>query len=338
MYSIIDFKKNENLKIKLFTSCKIVKGVSHGLICDLDRRQYYRLDIETIFTIESILNKNYSEVTNEISQSDFNTIYEFLKTNELCFFTKNLECFPDISTESSYPGNINNFIIDYAHYSNPVSIKVYDKFEVLGVVGLELRYFFSPSKETIFNELNKSSLSRIRSINIYLKDSVDYNLKFLEDLMNNFPRVSQIFIHSSKEDKILVNKTCTVIYTKKIVLDESCCGVINANNFNTNLEMFNESLNFNSCLNKKMSIDKNGIVKNCPSSKEGFGNVNEIDIIEVAISNTFQTKWTINKDKISVCKDCEFRYICTDCRAYTVEDDLYGKPIKCNYNPTTGEW
>jgi hypothetical protein len=40
-----------------------------------------------------------------------------------------------------------------------------------------------------------------------------------------------------------------------------------------------------------------------------------------------------------VCKDCEFRYICTDCRAY-LEDPYneYSKPLKCGYDPYTGEW
>ncbi len=35
----------------------------------------------------------------------------------------------------------------------------------------------------------------------------------------------------------------------------------------------------------------------------------------------------------------EFRYICTDYRAY-VEDpeDILSKPLKCGYNPYTGEW
>ena len=43
--------------------------------------------------------------------------------------------------------------------------------------------------------------------------------------------------------------------------------------------------------------------------------------------------------KIHVCKDCEFRYICTDCRAY-IEDpnDILSKPLKCGYNPYTAEW
>lgn len=47
----------------------------------------------------------------------------------------------------------------------------------------------------------------------------------------------------------------------------------------------------------------------------------------------------ITKDKITGCKDCEFRYICTDCRAYIEEpEDIYSKPLKCGYDPNTGEW
>ena len=53
----------------------------------------------------------------------------------------------------------------------------------------------------------------------------------------------------------------------------------------------------------------------------------------------FKKYWFINKDQIAVCKDCEFRYICTDCRAYIENpEDMYSKPLKCAYNPYTSEW
>ncbi|MDR2057516.1 MAG: hypothetical protein LBP83_04405, partial [Dysgonamonadaceae bacterium] len=39
------------------------------------------------------------------------------------------------------------------------------------------------------------------------------------------------------------------------------------------------------------------------------------------------------------CKDCEFRYICTDCRAYLQDsNDIYSQPAKCNYNPYIAKW
>lgn len=41
-----------------------------------------------------------------------------------------------------------------------------------------------------------------------------------------------------------------------------------------------------------------------------------MSLIKAIKAKGFKDLWAINKDKILVCQDCEFRYICTDCRAY----------------------
>ena len=47
----------------------------------------------------------------------------------------------------------------------------------------------------------------------------------------------------------------------------------------------------------------------------------------------------IKKENIDSCKDCEFRNICTDCRAYIeVPSNYHSKPLKCGYNPYTNVW
>jgi len=47
----------------------------------------------------------------------------------------------------------------------------------------------------------------------------------------------------------------------------------------------------------------------------------------------------ITKDQINICKDCEYRYFCTDCRAYKEDpDDNFSKPLKCGYDPYQGQW
>ena len=47
----------------------------------------------------------------------------------------------------------------------------------------------------------------------------------------------------------------------------------------------------------------------------------------------------ISKDQVKVCKDCEFRYMCSDCSAFTKNpEDKFDKPLKCNYNPYTAKW
>lgn len=79
--------------------------------------------------------------------------------------------------------------------------------------------------------------------------------------------------------------------------------------------------------------------KNCPSMKESYGNIKDTTLIEALEKPGFKKYWNITKDQINVCKDCEFRYICTDCRAYLEDpDDIYSKPLKCGYNPYTCEW
>ncbi|MCR9102370.1 MAG: grasp-with-spasm system SPASM domain peptide maturase, partial [bacterium] len=116
-------------------------------------------------------------------------------------------------------------------------------------------------------------------------------------------------------------------------------GIMDAPLFCHALNTFTESINHNSCLNRKISIDTEGNIKNCPSMKESYGNIKDTTLLEALEKPGFKKYWNITKDQISVCKDCEFRYICTDCRAYLEDpDDIYSKPLKCGYNPYTCEW
>ncbi len=72
---------------------------------------------------------------------------------------------------------------------------------------------------------------------------------------------------------------------------------------------------------------------------ESFGNIRDTTLMEAIEKPGFKKYWNITKDQIAVCKDCEFRYICTDCRAYKEDpDDDYSKPLKCGYDPYTGVW
>ena len=73
--------------------------------------------------------------------------------------------------------------------------------------------------------------------------------------------------------------------------------------------------------------------------KVSFGHHTHTSLSDVAMDNRFRSAWHIKKDMIKKCQDCEFRYACTDCRAY-LEDpqDILSKPLKCGYDPYTGTW
>ncbi len=136
-----------------------------------------------------------------------------------------------------------------------------------------------------------------------------------------------------EEDKIALK------FFSPQISDESHCGIISPAYFSTNTRLFTESQGFNSCLNKKIAVDKKGEIKNCPSMKTSFGNVAHTSLMEVYQKDAFRKIWSISKDDVQKCQDCEFRYICTDCRAYVENpEDNYSAPLKCGYDPYTCEW
>ena len=72
---------------------------------------------------------------------------------------------------------------------------------------------------------------------------------------------------------------------------------------------------------------------------KSYGNIRDTTLHEAIEKQGFKDLWYIHKDQIEVCKDCEFRHICTDCRAYIQDpNNIYSKPAKCSYDPYTATW
>jgi len=110
------------------------------------------------------------------------------------------------------------------------------------------------------------------------------------------------------------------------------CGAIHHSYFSPTVPTFTESLAHNSCLNRKIAIDAGGAIRNCPSLPETYGHIRDTTLAEAVEKPGFKKYWNITKDQIAVCRDCEFRHICTGCRAYReAPDDLHSKPLKCGY-------
>lgn len=162
-----------------------------------------------------------------------------------------------------------------------------------------------------------------------------------EKVYNKYRFLHSIIIHSylEKEFDLYNDNSTKIIYSNQIISGVNNCGCISPEYFTINEKHYFESQNHNTCLNKKLSIDINGNIKNCPSMLENFGNIKNSEIKDVINKPNFKKYWNIKKDDIAVCKDCEFRHICTDCRAYLENpNDIYSKPLKCGYNPYNNHW
>jgi SPASM domain peptide maturase of grasp-with-spasm system len=337
-------KKYNKQYIKIFAGCIPVKGAIRSLIVDTQRNTFKFITndlFELITRSESVKIADVYIEFGSVNKKIIDEYLEFLLTNEFAFLTDSPDDFTSIDENWESPRAITNAIIDIDKNSNYNIDGAIRKIDLLGTEALQIRFFDIVS----FSEFKKISDStylntkRLRSVQFVIKYS-EHTLQdeFINLLTDNL-LTSEVIIHSCKFSKILpTGFGFSIIYTKEKINDSNNCGCINPSYFSPNLNHVNESRNFNTCLNKKLSIDVNGLIKNCPSMNKSFGEIDEKPSILTNIINNkeFIKAWSIKKDQIETCKDCEFRLICTDCRAY-VSHEL-DKPVKCNYNPYKAKW
>lgn len=335
----------EGLKhLLLYENCQIVKGLFRSCIYDLTRNDLYLVPNSLAAVFEMSRHKNCDEVVKLVSsKSIFNEYASFIIQNELGFFCdkEELSCFPNLSLEYESPYKITNVLLDVDVYSNlekSMDVVISAKCE-----HLQLRLYCSAReiKVPLHAIIDKFEGSTIKSIDLYIKGNDDVDVREYEELLISFPRLNFICCYNADCDfKKTIFPYCNkLLYTTQRDLTKLHCGQIAYEFFAINIEAFTEAQKSNSCLNNKVSIDRDGNIKNCPSIPQSFGNIENTSLQEALEKPGFKKLWDINKDKIHVCKDCEFRYTCTDCRAY-VEDpeDILSKPLKCGYNPYTGVW
>jgi SPASM domain peptide maturase of grasp-with-spasm system len=145
-------------------------------------------------------------------------------------------------------------------------------------------------------------------------------------------------LYNSPFEKIDDQLHTIIIHTQQD-FNQFHCGIIAKEYFTQNMFHITEAVKYNTCLHKKLSIDKNGNIKNCPFSEDIFGNILDDKFLETIELKSFQKLWKIKKDEIEVCKDCEFRYICTDCRIFLKKpENIFSQPLHCKYNPYIAKW
>lgn len=97
-----------------------------------------------------------------------------------------------------------------------------------------------------------------------------------------------------------------------------------------NYNFYCEAKLYNTCLNKKISIDGNGSVKNCLYLDKSFGNYKTNSMLQIAANHEFTQIWNLNRDSITKCHNCEFRYMCTDCGPFIFNANI--QTFKCYKN------
>ena len=328
----------------LFANCVPVRGARRSVVCDLQRQSFHFIPNG----LYEILTEHWGETAADIKafydhefDEEIDEYFAFLERHELGHWCDDPARFPVLDLTWETPERITNAILDVDERSGHDFAKILSELDDLGCKALEVRCFHRATLAGLRAILEAARYGRLRSIDLIAGFSPELTPEALGSLVKDHRRVSSVVIHSAPEGRTLAPDRAGVVicYRTEAIDSPRCCGKIHPGYFAIDLETFAEGLRYNTCLNRKISVDARDEIRNCPSLPRSFGNVRETSLHSALAERDFAALWSINKDQIAVCRDCEFRYICTDCRAYLMDaGDLYSKPSKCTYDPYTAEW
>lgn len=332
---------------KLFSCCIPVKGYRRSIVVDTQRSDYFIIPNGLCDILVDYGYYSPKEIKNEVGLEFVDIIeeyFDYLNRNDLIFECefKEINRFPKIDLGWEEPHYVINSIIDINERSQHDFEKIFAQLNELMCKHIEIRFFTQTTTNYLSKILEYTNNRCFHSIDIILPYNSNVSCDDLKSLFVTYQRVTNIVIYNSPDNRIVNNiSECNdrIYFNNKEIKDSMECGVIKPSSFTMDLNSFCEAQSYNSCLNRKICIDTYGDIKNCPSMTESYGNIGNTSLQNVVSQKRFQSLWNISKDKIDVCKHCEYRYICSDCRAYLKEsNNIFSQPAKCTYNPYIAKW
>jgi SPASM domain peptide maturase of grasp-with-spasm system len=332
---------------KLFANCIPVKGARRSLLCDLQTGRM-KLIPNGLYEILTQYKNHALPDIKAAYDNEYDTqideYFEFLDSGEWGFWCDSPDEFPELAMTYDTAEAVNNAIIDIDANSDHDILAIAAQLQDLGCRALQVRFFTPCPLSRLREILQGTAKSKLRSLEILIPFDPEIDEETLKNLCREFPRICRLVVHSAPEYKTVhavdhVEDMGVLIYHTDVVTSHECCGIIDRAYFTASVETFTEARHHNNCLHKKISVDARGYIRNCPSMRSDQGHVSDTSLKEALDAPGLQDAWHIHKDQIEICKDCEFRYVCTDCRAYLEDkDNPYAKPAKCAYDPYTATW
>jgi len=325
--------------LNLLPSSIITSGINRACMVDVENDRYCVIpnSLADLFQGEySILIKTITDKLSDYEKDIFKDYILFLESNNFAIVSEKSMGF--------IPFTLNNFEIPYAIQSAVIDFNnekgLETKMNAIKNINthlMQFRIYFAPSPlflQNLFECLEKIECNNVELIFNHNKNFTDSDY---EEYFFLSRKIARIIVMGYSETKWIIEKS--LLGVKSILNSSTQCGIICKSLFNTTLDSIMLSNSYNSCLYKKISIDINGNIKNCPSISNSYGNIKDTTIEEALNKPDFKKYWNINKNQIDICKDCEYRHICTDCRAYLDNpQNIYSKPLKCGYDPYTNKW
>ena len=294
-----------------YSNISIIKGFKRTLLVDMQLKKNYLIsNILLDFINDDRINLSKIDSLTQESKKIIKKWLDYFIENNLGHYTNNPELFPKMSSVFYSSSQITNLVIEISKTNyEKLTTEVLPKIDKLGVKAMVIIFVDQTFDFEDFNQYFRDS--GVEHIELYLPFNIYDDIKFkLISTQKRIRKITFYGLQNSKEN-CLYNDLIIEFLVNRVSLIKSCGNIFVSDNLINNKIIF-ESINHNSCLNKKLAIDKDGNIKNCPSMPESFGNIKDTTIEQALNHPNFKKYWNITKDQIEVCKDCEFRHICTD--------------------------
>lgn len=324
--------------INLLPSTVITKGINKSCLIDIEKSIYCTIPQTLAILFENSNALEYDVIYRSLEEEDRKTFDEyivFLEKNNFIIRSEKVIDFVYFDEDNiELPYDIQNIIVDV--YSERT---LFEKLDFISIIPeqLQLRLFFQPDYNLLNMLADYLYDNSFINVEIVFNHSITITDELYVSLFQKYPILSRLVIMAHDKNEVLLKHK--IIGLTASLQHHNQCGNISQKMFMPNIKSIALAKTCNSCLSRKLSIDKDGNIKNCPSMPEIFGNIKNTTLQQAIAHPDFKKYWNITKEQIEVCKDCEFRHICTDCRAYVEHpDEPYSKPLKCGYSPYTNVW
>ena len=334
---------DETAVFRLFACCVPVRGARRSTLCDLQRGALHLIPNG----LHEILTEHQGRTVGEIvahygegSAAVVGEYFQFLLENELGFWCDDPDAFPELELSYEVPERVTHAIVDVGESSRHDYARIFAQLDDLGCKALQLRFFRASSPAELEGVLALTARGRLRAVELLLKDAPHWTPESLERLCFAHPRISSVVVHSAPAAaEHRARPGALLTWTEQAVDSASHCGEVHPGYFVVSLDAFTEARRFNSCLNGKIAVDEHGEIRNCPSMPRSYGHHATVSLHAALAQASFRELWEVNKDQVETCRDCEFRYVCTDCRAYVRPgEERHTRPSTCTYDPYTATW
>lgn len=328
---------------QLFAGNVPVRGACNSIICDLQRADYYHIPNDLYGLLTEHTGQSLGEIKEQFAPEDQTSIEDafcMLVDNQLGFWVDgDAARFPPLDLSYERPETISNAIVDVNNASQHDYESIFGQLDELGCKHVELRFYDAVTVDELDRILSFTLRGQLRSVQLLLRYTGQTSTHFA-DLCERHARVGTIFVYGAPESRReLIETKWYLTFIRETIESADDCGKITEAYFATNVASFSEAQQFNSCLNKKVGVDVEGNIKNCPSYAKCYGDVATVPLKDVVRRDDFRRAWNIQRDQVEVCRDCEYRYICSDCRVFVSDPaNPLSKPAKCGYDPYSGEW